>query len=142
SESVAREWQEATACTILEGYGLTETSPVVTLNPPGQAQAGSIGIPLPTTYLKIVNEQGEDCPAEEAGELWVRGPQVMQGYWERPEATREGLPEGWLGTGDIAISQPDGFVRIVDRKKDMILVSGFNVYPNEVENIVNSHPRV
>jgi len=142
SESVAQEWQEVTGCTVLEGYGLTETSPVVTLNPPLQAQIGTIGLPLPATDLRVMNEQGEECGIGEAGELCVQGPQVMQGYWQRPEATREVLWEGWFATGDIAIIQADGFVKIVDRKKDMILVSGFNVYPNEVENIVNSHPDV
>lgn len=142
SESVAQEWQEATGCTVLEGYGLTETSPVVTLNPPQQAQIGTIGLPLPATDLRVMNEQGRECGIGEAGELCVQGPQVMQGYWQRPEATKEALCEGWFATGDIAVIQVDGFIKIVDRKKDMILVSGFNVYPNEVENIVNSHPDV
>lgn len=142
SDSVARQWQEQTGCMVLEGYGLTETSPVVTLNPPHQAQIGSIGLPLPATDLKVLNEQGEECGIDEAGELWVQGPQVMQGYWQRPEATKEVLQHGWFATGDIAVIQANGFVKIVDRKKDMILVSGFNVYPNEVENIVNSHPDV
>jgi len=142
SESVAKEWQQVTSCSILEGYGLTETSPVVTLNPPGHAQIGTIGVPLPATDLKVVNEQGEECKIGVAGELCVQGPQVMRGYWERPEATREVLCDGWFATGDIAVIQEDGYIKIVDRKKDMILVSGFNVYPNEVENIVNSHPDV
>ncbi len=142
SESVAKEWQAMTGCCISEGYGLTETSPVVTFNPPGHEQLGSIGLALPATYLKTVNEEGQICGIDEPGELCVSGPQVMKGYWQRPEATAETIVDGWLLTGDVAVIQPDGFVRIVDRKKDMILVSGFNVYPNELENTINAHPGV
>lgn len=142
SESVAKEWQQMTGCLIQEGYGLTETSPVVSFNPYGHVQLGSIGIPLTATDIRIVDDEGKDQALSEAGELWVKGPQVMKGYWQRPEATAESIQDGWFATGDIATMQADGFLRIVDRKKDMILVSGFNVYPNEIENIVNGHPGV
>lgn len=142
SHSVAREWQQLTGCEILEGYGLTETSPVVSLNPQGHAQIGTIGIPLPATYIKLVNDNGEECADGVPGELCVSGPQVMKGYWQRPEETEDVIRGLWLLTGDIALIQPDGYLKIVDRKKDMILVSGFNVYPNELENIVNAHPDV
>lgn len=142
SESVAREWQQMTGCAVQEGYGLTETSPVVTLNPAGHTQVGTIGIPLSATYVKVIDDEGNECPDGAAGELCVLGPQVMKGYWQRPEATAEVIKGRWLLTGDIAIIQPDGFIKIVDRKKDMILVSGFNVYPNELENVVNGHPDV
>lgn len=142
SESVAKEWHARTKCAILEGYGLTETSPVVSINPPSDPRIGTIGLPLPMTYLKTVDEQNRETDLSQAGELCVKGPQVMKGYWNRPDDTRDVLRAGWLHTGDIAVIEESGFVRIVDRKKDMILVSGFNVYPNEVENIVNSHPAV
>jgi len=142
SESVAREWQQMTNCPVLEGYGLTETSPVVSLNPAGHAQIGTIGLPLPATYIKIINDRGDECTEGESGELCVLGPQVMKGYWQRSQETEEVMHGSWLLTGDVAMVQPDGYVRIVDRKKDMILVSGFNVYPNELENIVNAHPDV
>jgi len=142
SESVAREWKQMTSCTVLEGYGLTETSPVVSLNPARHAQVGTIGVPLPATYIKIVHDNGDECAEGESGELCVLGPQVMKGYWQRPQATEEVMRDGWLLTGDVAIVQADGYVKIVDRKKDMILVSGFNVYPNELENIINAHPDV
>lgn len=142
SESVAKEWHAKTGCMILEGYGLTETSPVVSINPPSSPKPGTIGLPLPLTYLKTVDSSGFESKPGEAGELCVKGPQVMQGYWNRPEETASVLQSGWLHTGDIAVIGSDGFVRIVDRKKDMILVSGFNVYPNEVEAVVNSHPDV
>jgi long-chain acyl-CoA synthetase len=142
SESVAREWQQMTRCAIQEGYGLTEASPVVSLNPAGHTRVGTIGVPLPATYIKIVDDHGKECAEGVAGELCVQGPQVMKGYWQRPEATAEVMRGGWLLTGDVAVVLPDGYVRIVDRKKDMILVSGFNVYPNELENVVNAHPDV
>jgi long-chain acyl-CoA synthetase len=139
----ARLWQSVTGVLPAEGYGLTETSPVVTANPPGAIQEGTVGTPVEGTELKVVDAAGENLPAGEAGELCVRGPQVMQGYWQRPDATAEVLSEdGWLKTGDMAIIQEDGYVRIVDRKKDMILVSGFNVYPNEVEDILCEHPGI
>lgn len=140
--TVADEWQKLTESPVLEGYGLTETSPVVTLNPPGHAQIGTIGVPIPATYLKTVDDAGNETAPGEPGELCVSGPQVMLGYWQREEATGEVIRDGWLHTGDIALIQDDGFVRIVDRKKDMILVSGFNVFPNELEAIVMEHPDV
>jgi long-chain acyl-CoA synthetase len=142
TDAAAREWQELTDCSVVEGYGLTESSPVVTLNPPGYARLGSIGIPLPGTEISIRTNDGVELPVGEPAELCVRGPQVMLGYWQRPEATVETVIDGWLYTGDIGQVEPDGFLRIVDRKKDMIIVSGFNVYPNEIENIMAAHPEV
>lgn len=139
----AEEWEAVTGCKICEGFGMTETSPVVTLNPISAIQLGTIGMPVPNTELKVIAESGETLAIGEAGELCVRGPQVMKGYWNRPEATAETInSEGWLRTGDIAVIQPDGYLRIVDRKKDMILVSGFNVYPNEIEDVAALHPGV
>jgi len=139
-ESVAKEWQETTGCVLAEAYGLTEASPAVTMNPYNLKEYnGTIGLPIPNTEISIQDDDGKHLGIEEAGELCVRGPQVMQGYWNRPEETINVLSDdGWLRTGDIAMVAEDGFVRIVDRKKDMILVSGFNVYPNEIENVVQS----
>ena len=139
-ESVAKEWRDTTGCVLAEAYGLTEASPAVTMNPTDLHEYnGSIGLPIPNTDISIQDEDGKHLGIEEAGELCVRGPQVMQGYWNRPEETKNTITEdGWLKTGDIAMVSEDGFVRIVDRKKDMILVSGFNVYPNEIENAVQS----
>jgi long-chain acyl-CoA synthetase len=143
TEDTANSWEKLTGNRIVEGYGLTETSPIVTSNDPKNPRKDTIGVALPNTELKVINLDGEALPSGEAGELCVRGPQVMLGYWQRPEATAEVLSiEGWLRTGDIAIIEDDGYVRIVDRKKDMIIVSGFNVYPNEVENILVSHPDI
>jgi len=122
---------------------MTETSPVVSMNPVGHVQLGTIGMPVPNTLVKITAEDGSTLPIGEAGEICVKGPQVMKGYWQRPEATAETIDvDGWLKTGDIGVIQPDGYIRIVDRKKDMILVSGFNVYPNEIEDVAASHPGV
>ncbi|WP_027001576.1 AMP-binding protein [Hugenholtzia roseola] len=142
--AVAQKWKETTGCAVLEGFGLTECSPVVSCNPlDGNEQVGTIGLPLPSTEVMLADDNGEEVAEGERGELWVRGPQVMKGYWKRPEATADMItPEGWLKTGDVAIIQPDGFLKIVDRKKDMILVSGFNVYPNEVEDVIVGHPKV
>ncbi|HHZ6872955.1 long-chain-fatty-acid--CoA ligase FadD2 [Pseudomonas aeruginosa] len=142
--ATAERWKGVTGCTVVEGYGLTECSPVVTTNPYGeQARLGTVGIPVVGTTLKVIDEEGNELPVGERGELCVKGPQVMKGYWQRPEATEEILDaEGWLKTGDIAVIDEDGFVRIVDRKKDLILVSGFNVYPNEIEDVVMAHPKV
>jgi len=139
-ESVATEWQDTTGCVLAEAYGLTEASPAVTMNPYHlEKYNGTIGLPIPNTEISIQDDDGKHLGIEEAGELCVRGPQVMQGYWNRPEETKNAISEdGWLKTGDIAMVSEDGFVRIVDRKKDMILVSGFNVYPNEIENVVQS----
>lgn len=140
---VARRWSAIMGCDICEGYGLTETSPVVTVNRPDAIQLGTIGEPLIETQVKVIDDKGQTLPSGEAGELCVKGPQVMKGYWQRPEATAEVLgDDGWLKTGDFAVIQPDGFIQIVDRKKDMILVSGFNVYPNEIEDVACTHPNV
>ena len=143
-ESVATEWHETTGCVLAEAYGLTEASPAVTMNPYNLKEYnGTIGLPIPNTEISIQDDDGNHLDIEEAGELCVRGPQVMQGYWNRPEETKNTVTEdGWLKTGDIAMVDENGFVRIVDRKKDMILVSGFNVYPNEIENVVQSHAGV
>ena len=129
---------------MIEAYGLTEASPGVTANPLDIAEfSGAIGLPLPNTDIAIRADDGRDLPVGEAGELCVRGPQVMKGYWKHPEETAEVLTaDGFLRTGDIVVMDPRGFIRIVDRKKDMILVSGFNVYPNEIEEVVGRHPGV
>jgi len=142
--AVAERWQRVTGRPILEGYGLTESSPVVCVNPRHITHfTNSIGLPLPSTEISLRDEQGHEVALGQPGELWVHGPQVMQGYWRRPKDTAEVLtPDGWLKTGDIATVDAQGFVRIVDRKKDLILVSGFNVYPNEIEEVVSSHPGV
>ena len=142
--AVAERWKGMTGVTVTEGYGLTETSPVVCANPHGQSsRMGTVGLPVPGTTLKIIDDEGNELPVGERGELCVKGPQVMKGYWQRPDATAEVLDaEGWLKTGDIAVIDADGFVRIVDRKKDLIIVSGFNVYPNEIEDVVMAHPKV
>ncbi|PVZ64969.1 AMP-binding protein [Pelagibaculum spongiae] len=142
--SVAEKWQQVTGTTLLEAYGLTETCPAVTINPlDKEAYDGTIGLPLPSTEISIRDDDFNEVPQGEPGELCVRGPQVMKGYWNRPEATAETItPDGWLLTGDVAAMDEKGFFRIVDRKKDMILVSGFNVYPNEIEDVVAMHPSV
>jgi len=141
--AAAERWKAVTGCAICEGYGMTETSPVATVNPSQHIQVGTIGIPVPSTLCKVVNDAGEEQALGEVGELCVKGPQVMKGYWQRQDATDEILDsEGWLKTGDIAVIQPDGYMRIVDRKKDMILVSGFNVYPNELEDVLATLPGV
>ncbi len=143
TSKAAGTWKEITGCEVYEGYGLTETSPVVSTNPGGANQLGSIGIPVPNTEVKIVGDDGTEQPIGERGELCVRGPQVMLGYWQRDDETKKMIDEdGWLHTGDVAIVQADGYMKIVDRMKDMILVSGFNVYPNEIEDVVCSHPDV
>lgn len=141
---VAKRWREQTGVTLTEGYGMTEASPVVSVNPLGDsARIGTIGLPIPSTELRIANEKDEVLPQGERGEIQVRGPQVMKGYYERPEATAKTITEeGWLKTGDVGIMSEDGFVTIVDRIKDMILVSGFNVYPNEIEDVVAGHEKV
>ncbi|MCY1394507.1 Long-chain-fatty-acid--CoA ligase [compost metagenome] len=142
-QATAERWKEVTGCPISEGYGMTETSPVVSVNPFQNIQIGTIGIPVPSTLCKVIDDNGNDLPLGERGELCVKGPQVMKGYWQREDATTEILDkDGWLKTGDIAIIQDDGYMRIVDRKKDMILVSGFNVYPNELEDVAATLPGV
>ncbi|RZS59550.1 long-chain acyl-CoA synthetase [Microcella putealis] len=133
-ESVAVHWREVTDTPIVEGYGLTETSPVLTFNPlGGQVKDGTIGIPVPSTDIRCVKDDGTDAAVGEPGELVARGPQIMKGYWQRPEETAESMLDGWFRTGDIAEMDAEGYFTIVDRKKDMVLVSGFNVFPNEVE---------
>jgi len=142
-KSVALKWKEVTGGPLVEGYGLTEASPVLTCNPiTGDEVLGSIGLPLPSTEISIFDENGSELPAGEVGELYARGPQIMAGYWQRPAETGKSMHGDWLKTGDMAVAGDDGFFTIVDRKKDMILVSGFNVYPNEVEDVVASHPKV
>ncbi|NBF02807.1 long-chain-fatty-acid--CoA ligase [Pseudomonas sp. Fl5BN2] len=143
-KATAERWQKLTGCRITEGYGLTETSPVACTNPYGdRSRLGTVGLPVPGTTLKVINDEGVEQPLGERGELCIKGPQIMKGYWNNSEATAEVLDaEGWFKSGDIAVIDPDGFVRIVDRKKDMIIVSGFNVYPNEIEDVVMAHPKV
>jgi len=142
-EEIASEWQRRTGSEIFEGYGLSETASALSCNSENSRQLGTVGKMLPWMEVKIISPQGETLPEGEEGELLVRGPQVMHGYWQRPEATDEAMDQdGWFQTGDIASMQPDGFIRICDRVKDMILVSGFNVYPNEVESVVYTHPDV
>jgi long-chain acyl-CoA synthetase len=137
---VAEKWQKLTGHVLLEGYGLTECCPTVTVNPPQlEAYKGSIGMPVPSTDIKLVDESGNEVAMGEAGEMLVKGPQVMKGYLNRPDATNEIIVDGWLATGDIATCDDDGYFYIVDRKKDMILVSGFNVFPNEIEEIAAMH---
>jgi long-chain acyl-CoA synthetase len=141
---VAEQWQAVTGSTLIEAYGLTETSPAVTINPIDlPAFNGSIGLPLPSTEVSVRDEAGRELPVGEAGELCVRGPQVMAGYWNRPDETAQVMmADGFMRTGDITAMDEAGFVRLIDRKKDMILVSGFNVYPNEVEAVAALHPGV
>ncbi|AVX90662.1 MULTISPECIES: long-chain-fatty-acid--CoA ligase FadD2 [Pseudomonas] len=143
-KATAERWEQITGCRITEGYGLTETSPVACTNPYGEkSRLGTVGLPVPGTLLKVIDDEGVEQPMGERGELCIKGPQIMKGYWHKPEATAEVLDaEGWFKSGDIAVIDPDGFVRIVDRKKDMIIVSGFNVYPNEIEDVVMAHPKV
>jgi long-chain acyl-CoA synthetase len=142
--AVAEKWKKITGVHLLEGYGLTECSPLVTGNPYDLADySGAIGLPVPSTEVRIVDDEGNVLNYDQTGELQVRGPQVMQGYWQRPEATKEVInEEGWLSTGDIVRFDENGMIYIVDRKKDMILVSGFNVYPNEIEDVVALHGKV
>ena len=141
--SVAEKWMDLTKSVVVEGYGLTEASPVVTCNPiDGRDRVGTIGMPMPSTEVKLVNDDDQEVPMGESGELVCKGPQVMAGYWNRADETAAVLKDGWLKTGDVATVDADGFFKIVDRKKDMILVSGFNVYPNEVEEVIASHPGV
>lgn len=143
AKSTSEQWKKVTGTEIAEGYGLTETSPVVSFNPPNAIKQGTIGMPIANTACKVVDDEGVEQPLGSPGELCVKGPQVMKGYWQRPEATAECISEdGWLKTGDMAVIHEDGYVQIVDRKKDMIIVSGFNVYPNEVEDVIVSHPDI
>nr|WP_294103485.1 long-chain-fatty-acid--CoA ligase FadD [Providencia sp.] len=142
-KAVAQKWKELTGKHLLEGYGLTECAPLVTGNPYNLTEySGSIGIPVPSTDVKFLDDDGHEVALGQPGEMWVKGPQVMKGYWNRPDSTAEAIVDGWLATGDIAEIDDEGYIRIVDRKKDMIIVSGFNVYPNEIEEVLSSHPDV
>src|SRR5215813_7278361 len=143
-KSVAEKWLKVTGCALSEGYGLSETSPTLTCNPADIDRfTGSIGIPVPSTYISIRDDDGNEVPLGAPGEICAKGPQVMAGYWNRPEETAKVMtPDGYFRTGDIGVMDESGYTRIVDRKKDMILVSGFNVYPNEVEEVIAAHPGV
>lgn len=141
--AVAKRWFETTGCHIIEGYGMTECSPLIAASRWDSTEhTGSIGVPVPNTDIRIMDDVGNEVPMGERGELWVKGPQVMKGYWNRPEDTAEVLHDGWMATGDIVEMGQDLNLRIVDRKKDMIIVSGFNVYPNEIEDVVAHNPKV
>ncbi len=141
--SVAQRWHETTGCHIIEGYGMTECSPLISATRIDSTEySGSIGVPMPNTDIRIIDDEGNDAPLGQRGELWVKGPQVMKGYWNRPEDTAESIKDCWVATGDIVEMGEDLNLRIVDRKKDMIIVSGFNVYPNEIEDVVALHPKV
>jgi Acyl-CoA synthetases (AMP-forming)/AMP-acid ligases II len=142
--STAEAWKKVTGTNIIEGYGLSETSPVATANPPASMEfSGTIGIPLPLTEVAILDDDGNEVAQGEQGEISIRGPQVMKGYWNRPDETAKVMTaDGFFRTGDIGVMDPRGYVKIVDRKKDMILVSGFNVYPSEIEEVVAKHPKV
>lgn len=140
---VARKWERVTGCNLVEAYGLSETSPGLTANPlAGNHRIGTIGVPIPSTDLMIADDDGNPVEVGKPGEILAKGPQVMSGYWEKDEENKKVFVNGWLRTGDIGIMSEDGFFRIVDRKKEMILVSGFNVYPNEVEGVIVEHPDV
>lgn len=141
--SVVKRWEQMTGCRLLEGYGLTETAPLISFQPlSGEPKTDSIGIPAPRTEVRLVDDHGHDVPRGQPGELIVRGPQVMRGYWKQPGETAQALRDGWFHTGDVAIMDEDCTFRIVDRKKDMIIVSGFNVYPNEIEEALSAHEKV
>ncbi|WP_298441603.1 long-chain-fatty-acid--CoA ligase FadD [uncultured Ferrimonas sp.] len=141
--AVAEKWQEVTGTRLLEGYGLTESSPAASFSPyTSTGFDGTIGLPLPSTQMRLVDEIGNPSAPGERGEIQIKGPQVMAGYWQRPDATAEVLKDGWLSTGDIGVMSEEGYFTIVDRKKDMILVSGFNVFPNEIEDVVVMHDKV
>ncbi|WP_157119040.1 AMP-binding protein, partial [Azohydromonas lata] len=143
-QATARLWLEKTGCPIVEGYGLSETSPSVSCNPVNSTQFnGTIGLPLPNTELALLDDAGQPVPAGQPGEIAIRGPQLMAGYWQRPDETVKAMTaDGFFRTGDIGTMDERGYFRIVDRKKDMILVSGFNVYPNEVEDVLTQLPGV
>ncbi|GGX75592.1 AMP-binding protein [Saccharospirillum salsuginis] len=143
TRTVAERWARVTGCEVLEAYGLTEASPAVAMNPLGRIKRGTVGRAVPDTEVRIQDEEGDALAPGEVGELCVRGPQVFQGYWHAPQATADSFtPDGWLKTGDLAWRDEDGYIKIVDRKQDLILVSGFNVYPNEIENVLLNHPGV
>ncbi len=140
---VAEQWQRVTGCAVLEGYGMTETGPVISVNPPGAIELGSIGLPIKATAVRLIDDEGVEVPVGESGELCVRGPQVMAGYWQHPHETALVLgADGWFKTGDIARVNENGYLTIVDRKQDVINVSGFNVYPSELESVALTHPDI
>jgi long-chain acyl-CoA synthetase len=141
-KAVASKWEEITGCQISEGYGMTETSPVASSNYPGHVRIGTIGLPVPSTDMRIVDEEGNMLPIDAVGEIQIKGPQVMKGYYNKPDETAKCLKDGWMSTGDIGTMDEEGYFKIVDRKKDMILVSGFNVFPNEIEEVFAAHPKV
>ncbi|HIG68266.1 MAG TPA: long-chain fatty acid--CoA ligase [Porticoccaceae bacterium] len=141
-KSVADQWQKVTGCIVSEGYGMTESSPVISMNPPGFERIGTAGIPVPGTEIKVIDEAGNEQPIDGVGELCIRGAQVMAGYWNQPEQTAETVVDGWLHTGDIVTVDNEGYITIVDRLKDMIIVSGFNVYPSELEQVLTTHQDV
>ncbi len=142
-KATADEWEKLTKCKVSEGYGMTESSPVISCNILGnQAKVGTIGMPVSSTEVRIVDDNGHDVPQGTAGELIAKGPQIMKGYYNKAEDTSKTIKDGWLYTGDIAIMEADGYFKIVDRKKDMIIVSGFNVYPNEIEDVLALHPKI
>jgi long-chain acyl-CoA synthetase len=141
---VAEQWKKITGCSISEGYGLSETSPTLTCNVPTSVEFnGSIGIPVPSTLISIRDDDGKEVPFGEPGEICAKGPQVMAGYWNKPDETAKVMTaDGYFRTGDVGVMDANGFTKIVDRKKDMILVSGFNVYPNEIEEVITGHSGV
>ena len=137
--AVAQLWLDKTGCSIVEGYGLSETSPIVTANPvTGTGFSGAIGLPVPGTWLKLIDDNGREVALGQSGEIVIKGPQVMAGYWQRPDETAKVMTaDGYFKSGDIGVMDERGYFRIVDRKKDMILVSGFNVFPTELEDVVS-----
>ena len=141
-KSVADDWQKTTGCIVSEGYGMTESSPVISMNPSGFEKIGTAGIPVSGTEIKVIDDRGVEQLVGGVGELCIRGNQVMAGYWKQPEQTEEAITDGWLRTGDIVSVDEEGYISIVDRLKDMIIVSGFNVYPNELEQTLTAHPSV
>jgi long-chain acyl-CoA synthetase len=141
-KSVADQWQKVTGCIISEGYGMTEASPVISMNPPGFERIGTAGIPIPGTEVKVIDGDGGEQQVGGVGELCIKGKQIMAGYWNHPEQTAETIVDGWLHTGDVVTVDDQGYITIVDRLKDMIIVSGFNVYPNELEQVLTVHPDV
>ncbi|MGP4849207.1 AMP-binding protein, partial [Marinobacter sp. 1Y8] len=141
-KAVSDQWQQVTGMIISEGYGMSETAPVISFNPSGITEFnGSVGLPLALTDIHIIDENGNTCPTGTRGEVCIKGPQVMRGYWQRDNADTF-TPNGYFRSGDIGVMNDEGFLTLVDRKKDMILVSGFNVYPNEVEAALTEHPKV
>jgi long-chain acyl-CoA synthetase len=140
--AVAERWRQITGKPVLQGYGLTETSPVLTFEPMGKTRAGTIGVPVPSTLVACLDDDGVEVAQGETGEIAAQGPQIMKGYWQKPDETAHVMKNGWFLTGDIGVMDADGYFTIVDRKKDMVVVSGFNVYPNEIEDCLAAHPGI